>query len=214
MKHIYSKILGLLFPLLIIPLTTLVAQEHPLRLTYTIRPTEKNEKPALEVEAEFEGNDDGTTEILLPSSWAGQEDLYRQISIIESSGKIQDTDLYEVKKIQHAPHSLIRIKYVVAPEEKKEDRGWYYRPIVHRDYFFFFGHCFFVVPKTDDLQEALVTLKWLDMPTTWTLANSFHVRQTQQELSIPVRTLLHAVFTGGNISNGKGKGSIVFQRCP
>jgi predicted metalloprotease with PDZ domain len=189
------------FSCLIIPLVTLVAQEDALHLTYRIRPIVENEKPALEVEAEFEGNEGGTTEIILPSSWAGQEELYHQINILECSGKIENTDLEEIKKIEHDGHSLVRIKYVVTSEEKKEGEDWYYRPIIKKDYFFFFGHCFFILPKKPvDSVGAFVSLEWRDVPATWKLANSFQVGQNQQELMVPVDTLLHSVFTGGNIA--------------
>ncbi len=44
-------------------------------LEYTIHPQEENGKIAI-CQSEVSGNDEGVTEILLPSSWAGQDELY------------------------------------------------------------------------------------------------------------------------------------------
>lgn len=54
------------------------------RLEYSIRPLIEDGKSVLEVNLKLQGNENGVTEILLPSSWAGQDELYLEISELRS----------------------------------------------------------------------------------------------------------------------------------
>ena len=176
------------------------SNEQAISLEYSIRPLNENEKSTLEINLKFQGNKSGLTEILLPSSWAGQNELYTEISelyCLSPQVKIENTDQPEVKKITHRPNELIQISYRVTSREKQETE-WYYRPVVKQSYFFFFGHCFFIVPKTDDQTMAYISLEWQDFSSDWTLANSFGTHQKKQELIVPLATFQHAVFVGGD----------------
>jgi hypothetical protein len=73
---------------------------------YTIHPIFENEKPTLEVEAEFEGSDEEITEIVLPSSWAGQEKLYQQLPRSGNNARTYNTAGFFIKcRIYGGKHS-------------------------------------------------------------------------------------------------------------
>ncbi len=169
-------------------------------LEYSIRPLIEDRKSALEVNLKLQGNESGITEILLPSSWAGQDELYLEISelcCLSPEATIQDTDQPEVKKIIHPSNELIQISYRVTSKEKPEVE-WYYRPLIEQSYFFFFGHCFFIVPKIDEQIPIQISVDWQEFPKDWALANSFGNQQKKQELLLPLATFQHAVYAGGD----------------
>lgn len=176
------------------------ANEQSNRLEYSIHPLMEDGKSALEVNLKLQGNENGVTEILLPSSWAGQDKLYLEISelhCLSADVKIQDTDQPEVKKISHPPNELIQISYLVTSREK-QDVEWYYRPLIEQSYFFFFGHCFFIVPNINEQTPIQISIDWQAFPVDWALANSFGKQQQKQELFLPLSTFQHAVYIGGD----------------
>lgn len=176
------------------------ANEQIESLEYSIRPLIEDGKSALEVNLKLKGNESGVTEILLPSSWAGQDKLYQEISelrCLSAEATIQDTDQPEVKKIIHPSNELIQISYYVTSKEKPEVE-WYYRPLIEQSYFFFFGHGFFIVPKTDEQTPIQISVDWQEFPEDWALANSFGNQQKKQELLLPLATFQHAVYAGGD----------------
>lgn len=176
------------------------ANDKPDSLRYSIRPLFENGKTLLDVCLEFQGNGSGVTEIVLPSSWAGQDELYSEISGMHSDSlldRIEDTELPEIKKIHHLPNAIIKLNYQVVSREKKEIE-WYYRPLVQETYFFIFGYSLFVFPRMDDQKPAHISVQWQDFPSEWTLANSFGVNQKIQELFLPLAIFRHAVYSGGD----------------
>jgi len=192
------QIIKVFFLLFAIVSFSLIAQESSLE--YTIHPQEENGKLSLFVSLKFQGSDEGVTEILLPSSWAGQDELYLEIEnlhCISPQTAIEDTEEPELKKVHHSPNEVVQLCYQVTSKVKPEVE-WYYRPIIEDSHFFFFGHCFFIVPKMDDISPISISLEWQNFPGDWSLANSFGNQIQKQDLFLPISTFLHAVYVGGD----------------
>ena len=154
---------------------SLNAQELDAFLEYCINPQDENGKLTLSISLKFQGSDKGITEILLPSSWAGQDELYLEIDDLHCTSSqvlIEDTKEPELKKVHHSPNEVVQLCYQVTSKIKPEVE-WYYRPIIEDSHFFFFGHCFFIVPKIDDSSPISISLEWQNFPRHWSLANSF-----------------------------------------
>lgn len=170
-------------------------------LAYSIRPIVGTCGEAkLEITLSFVGNESGATEVILPSCWAGQNELYNEISEIHCSlphAKIEDTDKPEIKKIYHSSGRSIQIIYQVTAG-KRQAPEWYYRPCVESSYFFFFGHCFFIVPNIDQTKKIAISLEWVDISVDWSIANSFDVHKRKQTQVISIQTFLHAVYLAGD----------------
>ena len=180
--------------------TSLFADESAITLSYAIRPLLEKDRTVLEVDLVMQGDKSGVTELLLPSSWAGQEELYSEIGdlhCLSPDSTVENTDLPEVKRVLHPSDAPLRLRYYITPKAKQPVE-WYYRPIVQPSHFFIFGHSLFVVPKGDEQSPAHITLEWRDLPAEWTLANSFGTQQNKQELVVPIGTLLDTVYLGGD----------------
>lgn len=194
------QITKIFFLLLSITSFSLNSQEMNAFLEYSIHPHEENGKFTLLVGLKFQGNDKGITEILLPSSWAGQNELYLEIEnlhCISSHAAIEDTEDPKLKKVYYSPNEVVQLFYQVTTKTKPEIQ-WYYRPIIEDSHFFFIGHCFFIVPKIDDRNPIAISLEWQNFPDHWSLANSFGNQNQKQELFLPISTFLHAVYVGGD----------------
>ncbi len=162
------------------------ASEQKISLEYCICPINPGEKPALEVRLTFCGSEEGMTEILLPSSWAGQEELYTEISQLRSLSPqvtIESTEQPERKRVYHLPHEMVHISYQVSSREKQETE-WYYRPLINQTHFFFFGHSFFILPKIDDQAMAHVSIHWQDFPVNWNLAIALESNKRSKKLIV------------------------------
>lgn len=194
------KIFILFLFIYVVPLPLIAINANSF-LEYSIQPQMKDGKPALFVSLKFRGDESGITEILLPSSWAGQDELYMEIDdlrCVSPQMEIEDTKQPEIKKIHHLPSEVIQLYYQVIPREKNEIE-WYYRPLIEESYFFFFGYCFFIVPKIMDERELIpILLEWKNFPEDWLLANSFGAHTIKQELFLPISSFLHAVYVGGD----------------
>lgn len=169
-------------------------------LEYSISPQMVDGKQTLLVNLKFQGNHSGETEIVLPSSWAGQNELYAEIHQLESLSEqysIEETEQPQLKIIHHLPHEMIEIRYQVVPRERQEIE-WFYRPQIDHSHFFFFGQCFFIIPKIDDQQDISILLEWKGFPDEWSLANSFGTQQRKQQFQLSISTFLDAVYIGGD----------------
>lgn len=179
-------------------------------LSYTIRPIQVKKELQLEVHLKFQADGQKSTFLFLPSAWAGQTKLYHEIAQLECLTNhiaIEDTERPDVKRIHHSPHEKIEIRYCIKSTHCQE-LEWYYRPIIEKSHFLFFGHCFFITPHIDHETSAHITLEWKHFPKDWNIANSFGAGELRQELYLPLSSFQHAVFSGGDftlIPCGDGK---------
>ena len=175
-------------------------EDSKIDLAYTIRPVKVNNEIHLEVQMKFNTENQQETYLFLPSTWAGQEKLYREIvhlKCLSKSVSLEATDRQETLKLSHKPYEQVELKYFVKSTHS-QSKDWYYRPIIEKNHFYFFGHSFFIFPQMDFKKPVHVTLQWKDFPKHWSLANSFGAEEHTQKLYLPLRSFQHAVFAGGD----------------
>lgn len=190
-----------LFIFLSLPLSA-TDSSSPINLNYTIHPYLHEDDLLLEVVLKFQAESQKSTYIFLPDSWGGQDKLYKEIKSIECltpHARLENTEKADIKIIHHSPKDDIEIRYCLKSTHSKETE-WYYRPILEKTHFFFFGHCFFIIPESERSKPARITLQWKGFPAEMTLANSFGVQERKQKLYVPISDFQHATYCGGDFS--------------
>lgn len=171
-------------------LSMLSAQE----LSYQVFPSRVEDKPALEVVCEFEGSQEGVTEVIIPP-WKDRLEFVG-LHCLSPRSSIEDTDHPEVKRVIHPPGEKLQLHYIVVPEESS-DLPYQDRPMIYEDYFLFFGYNLFAHPDGDDRQEAHIRLQWHRFPEEWRIANSYGIDASVQEIDQPVWLFLNGIYGGG-----------------
>ena len=70
--------------------------------------------------------------------------------------------------------------------------------VLKRQYFYFLGETFFIVPVWDWYAEYKFSIVWNHMPSTWNFANSFGVNEKYQTVKTPLGKFRNSIFTGGD----------------
>ena len=126
---------------------------------------------ALDVEMRFRGDEDGETDLYLPSVWAGSAELWRHATNLRIGGATRIGGSYEHPVIGHRPGARLRVRYRIV-SAYREDPGFAYekaRPMVRPDWFFVHGETLFARPGTDDARPA--RFRWGKLPKGWTVAS-------------------------------------------
>lgn len=171
-------------------------------LSYTLEPVFGNDALRFRVELSFKGDAGGTTRLVLPDRWGGQQNLYRAVSNLRVSppdARLSDTAEPHVKTVAHGPNATLRVRYELAQDfagdPQNETR---YRPALHKDYFHWIGHGVWVRPDWDEQTAVSVSLRWEGLPKSWALASSFGVNERRQRFRATVEEFVHAVYVGGD----------------
>lgn len=150
------------------------------------------------VTCKFQGNENGSTELILPHQWANQSDLDKNIEKLNClNHEIKDTDQPHIKSILHDPEEMITISYHIKFLTEGTCQENYFRPIGGHSHFFAIGHGMFIIPTKQD-KKMHIHLEWKDLPANWEIANSFGVKQASQELVRSPYDLQSAAFMGGD----------------
>jgi predicted metalloprotease with PDZ domain len=156
-----------------------------------------------DIELLFKGGAEGRTMLKLPSDWAGQKRLYDGIrSICADSPEvvIHGGDAPEVRLVEHRAGQTVRISYQLHQDSNSDlnSPGRCFRPILHSEYFHLIGEAMFVHPDWDETIPMRIDLHWRNIPSHWTLSNSFGANQRVQSISRPLKQLRHAIYVGGD----------------
>lgn len=202
---------------------TNILANSAVKVSYEIIPISENEVSKLKIKVEFKGDKSGITKIQLPTSFGGQEDLYKSINNLKAvtpSTELIENNNLETKTIKHLPNQQIMLEYDLIQDwngvpqagSGSQDSGGGYRPILQKDYFHFLGSGGFVLPVLKEENKLKVSILWKSIPTNWTLANSFGASQTKQKFSTTMGKLYSSVFVGGDfqITKRTVKGKSVF----
>ncbi len=172
--------------------------ETPLKsITYSfsLKSIAKNE---LIVTCTFQGDESGTTELVLPHRWANQSELHKNIENLSClHHEIKDTDQSHIKQIFHDSGDKIVLSYHIKLFVEEACCQNYRCLLGGKAHFFALGHGMFVIPTQEDASMHIY-LEWKDAPPTWEIANSFGINQVVQELVQTPAKLRSAAFMGGD----------------
>lgn len=163
---------------------------------------------SITVEMTFRGEDDGRTEIALPSSWGGQKELYRELvglAVVSPSATLEAGDAPDRRVVVHRPGDVVTLRYAFAPKPEPTEvpDGNTYRPLVTANWFHFIGHALFATPRWEDAPARRLRLRWHGLPPDAHLANSFGVDEREQRFDRSLSELRHAVYVGGDFRVGR-----------
>ena len=172
------------------------------KIAYTFTPDLTGQVPVLHVDLEFQGNSAGDSALILPTTWAGERDLYKSID------KLRSTDPQCVLSPQADPGTVL-LKY---PPNRKVHvtynlgNDWSgalrypkeHRAVVQQTNMIFNGQNGLVYPEL--AQEAVfqANFTWKDLPKGWTVVSSFGTRRNHQNFRGKRHELYNALFAAGD----------------
>ena len=181
-----------------------VRERLPVReLTYVVEPICQGESCRLLVGLTFRGNSSGESRLLLPLEWSDGVELYRAIRNIRPLSedvKVEDTKEPHVKILHHRPNQRVSLTYevVTQPPGTPLTVAVYHNPVLRPSYFYVIGHALWVYPEMSGTTPLRVTLQWKNIPTGWTLINSFGVGEPRQKVKTTLHEFRKGTFLAGD----------------
>jgi predicted metalloprotease with PDZ domain len=160
------------YPIIVAAASLLSAAGPPPRpISYKMTPAaQRDGSRVLDMEMRLRGDPDGETELILPSVWAGSNELWRYVKNLRIRGAKSIAGSYDHPIVRHRPGARLRVRYRIV-SAYSEDPGFDYekaRPMVRSDWFFVHGESLFV-RSGDDARAA--RFKWGKLPKGWTVAS-------------------------------------------
>jgi predicted metalloprotease with PDZ domain len=183
-------------PLLAAALLLIAAKPpEPEPISYRVAPIlQKDGSRALDVRMRMRGDQDGETELLLPSVWAGSAELWRHAKGLRIRGAKSLAGSYDKPVARHRPGARLKIRYRIV-SAYAGDPGFDYekaRPLIRPDGFFVHGESMFAAPGGG--QERPARFKWGKLPKGWTVASDLdHLGGKPTTLA----NLINSVVIGG-----------------
>jgi predicted metalloprotease with PDZ domain len=190
----------LLFLLYLLLSITGSAQQTKLDYQFSIDTTTR--PASFLVELRIKGSDSGITHIRLPDKWANQEKLYKAITgftLANTSFIIEKTADSAIRRIQHQPGELLKIKYRLQQDwDGPLTYGRNYRAVANSRFIHVTGYGLLAVPVLADTQQISFTFDWSRMPKRWTIANSFHTGTRKHNGIALLKDLQNSIFVAGD----------------
>lgn len=149
----------------------------PPRIDYTLTPImEDGALGAVQIDLRFRGEADGESELRLPDSWGGQDELWRSIQgleIISGASAIRTGEAANMRMLTHRPNARIHVRYRVIQDwdgVPRAEIGNVYRPTIQPTYFHLIGNAFMATPGAASL-DTRVRFTVRDLPRGWSYAS-------------------------------------------
>jgi|CXWL01.1.fsa_nt_gi predicted metalloprotease with PDZ domain len=186
------------------------AAAQPARVDYTLRPEmSAGAMQAMAVELSFTGDADGETNLALPSSWGGEEELWRVVADLSVAGATMvDGEGPGQRVLRHAPNARVMVRYRIVQDFAGPPMAAGrnpYRPVIRPGYFHLIGHTALILPDLADASPVRVRTR--SLPRGWTYASD------TQHGGLRLGNLGASVFVGGdfrvlNAPNGHARVAI------
>jgi predicted metalloprotease with PDZ domain len=176
--------------------------ETPTKLSYVFTPDlHSSPVPVLHVKLEFQGNQDGFSILILPTTWAGQRDLYRSITNLNTdSGTHLKVDILRGEvNLSYQPKHKVQVAYDLSSDwtdplrHPKE-----FRVVVRATNCIFNGQNGLVYPALSQTHEVQAQFEWRNLPRGWVVASSFGSSKNKIRLRGPWHEVQNALFTAGD----------------
>lgn len=150
---------------------------EPPRIDYTLTPImEDGALGAVQIDLRFRGEADGESDLRLPDSWGGQDELWRSIQgleIISGASAIRTGEAANMRILTHRPNARIHVRYRVIQDwdgVPRAEIGNVYRPTIQPTYFHLIGNAFMATPGAASL-DTRVRFTVRDLPRGWSYAS-------------------------------------------
>lgn len=178
-------------------LAVVAAKGADLGYTFSIQ-----EEPSrkLVVDLRFDVNASGPKQLVLPSQYGGQNEMWRSISalkVIDGPIRLQPGSRPDLRIIETTDKGSCHIRYTVTGVTGLLERSVYYWPVVKREYMHLLGKAFLVKPDWPELRPISVDLNW-ELPDGWVAANSFGLGEGTQRFSGSLFKLQQGVYVAGD----------------
>jgi predicted metalloprotease with PDZ domain len=192
----------LCFFALCVAATAAASAQSNAKLAYWFAPDLKGPVPVLHVALSFEGNSAGSSILVLPTTWAGQVDLFQSVvklRAIDSSEAVTATDHRGMVQVRYPPNRTVRIAYDLVSDwtgslrHPKE-----FRPLVQSSHVIFNGQNGLVSPKLAQNAAVRATFSWTNLPKGWSVASSFGIRTNHQKFDGEWHEIHDALFAAGD----------------
>ena len=153
-----------------------VGAAAPPRIDYELTPIlENGVLQAVQFDLTFRGESDGQSDLRLPDSWGGQNELWRSVEALEvvSGATMRDGEEPNQRLLTHRPNARIHIRYRIIQDWEgvpRAELGNTYRATIQPTYFHLIGNAVLVTPGGAGL-NAPVRLRVRDLPREWTFAS-------------------------------------------
>jgi hypothetical protein len=184
--------------LLCIATTLTVAAQRPLVLRYTFTQHFATSGPSLHVVLTFQGLEAGNSKLILPTTWAGQRELFNAIHNLkseDSSTAIKTGDSDGERILQYPPNRMVRISYDLVNDwtgplrHPKE-----FRVVVQDTHAVFNGQNGLVHPQIGQTDQVEANFRWNKLPRNWVVASSFGTSKNAQQFKGEWRMVYGAIF--------------------
>jgi len=163
---------------------------------YTVTLDAAGPEPLLSVEITFVGDRSGTTDIDLPSEWAGSKGLEKNISdLTVKGGTLLPVSDPARRTIRHRPGAHLILHYQVhdgapgAPDAKTFEKA---QPVVKTDYLYIHAEGAFAAPSGRETTPA--RFRWGRKPTDWQLVSDLDLADPA---TLTVQGMTSAILVGG-----------------
>jgi len=156
-----------------------VGAAAPPRIDYTLTPImEEGALRAVQIDLRFRGEADGESDVRLPDSWGGQEDLWRsvqELEIVSGASAMRQGASPHQRVLTHRPNARIHLRYRIIQDwdgVPRAEIGNVYRPTIQPTYFHLIGNAFMVTPDAPP-PETRVRFTVRNLPRGWSYASDF-----------------------------------------
>lgn len=154
-----------------------VGAAAPPRIDYTLTPVmEEGALQAVQIDLRFRGDADGESDLRLPDSWGGQDNLWRAIEgleIVSGASAMRQGVEPNQRVLTHRPNARIHMRYRVIQDwdgVPRAEIGNIYRPTIQPNYFHLIGNAFMVTPGAPP-NDTRVRLTLRNLPRGWSYAS-------------------------------------------
>jgi predicted metalloprotease with PDZ domain len=172
------------------------------KIAYTFTPELTGSVPVLHVDLVFQGNSAGDSTLILPTTWAGQRDLYKSILKLRSVDPecilMPQADPGSVL-LKYPPNRKVRVAYDLVSDwsgalrHPKE-----FRAVVQKTRVIFNGQNGLAHPELAQNAIVRVNFIWKSLPENWVVASSFGSQRTHQKFSGEWHEVHDALFAAGD----------------
>lgn len=194
--------------LVLLVLVTIFACQHPANnlVSYKVSPIEKEGKPALRIQMEFDANPSGETVVIMQDKAWGEENLHNTLSDFSSQQALKIVQEKDSQRfvLKHDPNlKKLQFSYTLQQDTEGElTTKDTYRPVIQKEFFHIFSHNFFMLPRDyvpNSNTPFDVHIDWTAFDLDDNLINSFDTNNRLQLIENTDERKFHsAVFTGGD----------------